>query len=157
MLFRSRLTVDTEIQKACGELLNEKAGSISVMDIYTGDIIAMYSSPSYNPNLFLFGISQDEWQLIRNNPLKPLINKDLVDAVSGRSVITGAILMVPGLLRYEGNIEVGDECVLMTTKGEAIAICIAEMTTAVMATCDHGSVAKIKRVVMEREIGRAHV
>ena len=52
-----RLTVDTEIQKACGELLNEKAGSISVMDIYTGDIIAMYSSPSYNPNLFLFGIS----------------------------------------------------------------------------------------------------
>ena len=39
------------------------------MDIYTGDIIAMYSSPSYNPNLFLFGISQDEWQLIRNNPL----------------------------------------------------------------------------------------
>ena len=69
-----RLTVDTEIQKACGELLNEKAGSISVMDIYTGDIIAMYSSPSYDPNLFLFGISQDEWQLIRNNPLKPLIN-----------------------------------------------------------------------------------
>ena len=59
-----RLTVDTEIQKACGELLNEKAGSISVMDIYTGDIIAMYSSPSYDPNLFLFGISQDEWQLI---------------------------------------------------------------------------------------------
>jgi len=72
-----RLTVDTEIQKACGELLNQKAGSISVMDIYTGDIIAMYSSPSYNPNLFLFGISNDEWQLIRNNPLKPLINKTL--------------------------------------------------------------------------------
>ena len=66
-----RLTVDTEIQKSCAELLSEKAGSISVMDIYTGDIIAMYSSPSYNPNLFLFGISQDEWQLIRNNPLKP--------------------------------------------------------------------------------------
>ena len=36
-----RLTVDTEIQKACGELLNEKAGSISVMDIYTGDISAV--------------------------------------------------------------------------------------------------------------------
>ena len=64
-----RLTVDTEIQKACGELLNQKAGSISVMDIYTGDIIAMYSSPSYNRNLFLFGISNDEWQLIRNNPV----------------------------------------------------------------------------------------
>ncbi|CAN6219655.1 unnamed protein product [Urochloa humidicola] len=38
----------------------------------------------------------------------------------------------------------------MTTKGEAIAIGIAEMTTAVMATCDHGAVTKIKRVVMDR-------
>ena len=82
-----RLTVDTEIQKACGKLLNEKAGSISVMDIYTGDIIAMYSSPSYNPNLFLFGISQDEWQLIRNNPLKPLINKTLSGLYSPGSTI----------------------------------------------------------------------
>lgn len=82
-----RLTVDTEIQKACGELLNEKAGSISVMDIYTGDIIAMYSSPSYDPNLFLFGISQDEWQLIRNNPLKPLINKTLSGLYSPGSTI----------------------------------------------------------------------
>ena len=82
-----RLTLDTEIQKACGELLNEKAGSISVMDIYTGDIIAMYSSPSYDPNLFLFGISQDEWQLIRNNPLKPLINKTLTGLYSPGSTI----------------------------------------------------------------------
>ena len=82
-----RLTVDTEVQKACGELLKGKAGSISVMDIYTGDIIAMYSSPSYDPNLFLFGISQDEWQLIRNNPLKPLINKTLSGLYSPGSTI----------------------------------------------------------------------
>ena len=82
-----RLTVDTEVQKACGELLNDKAGSISVMDIYTGDIIAMYSSPSYDPNLFLFGISKDEWQLIRNNPLKPLINKTLSGLYSPGSTI----------------------------------------------------------------------
>ena len=82
-----RLTVDTEIQKSCAELLSEKAGSISVMDIYTGDIIAMYSSPSYNPNLFLFGISQDEWQLIRNNPLKPLIHKTISGLYSPGSTI----------------------------------------------------------------------
>ena len=82
-----RLTVDTEIQKACAELLKDKAGSISVMDIYTGDIIAMYSSPSYDPNLFLFGISKDEWQLIRNNPLKPLINKTLTGLYSPGSTI----------------------------------------------------------------------
>jgi len=59
--------------------------------------------------------------------------------------------MVPGLLRYDSNIEVNDEVVLMTTKGEAIALGIAQMTTAVMATVDHGVIAKIKRVVMERD------
>jgi penicillin-binding protein 2 len=72
-----QLTVDTEIQKLCNELLNGLAGSISVMDIYTGEIVAMQSSPSFDPNLFLFGINQDDWQLIRNNPLKPLVNKTL--------------------------------------------------------------------------------
>ena len=72
-----RLTTDTEIQKLCNELLKDVAGSISVMDIYTGDVIAMQSSPSFDPNLFLFGINQDDWQLIRNNPLKPLVNKTI--------------------------------------------------------------------------------
>ena len=82
-----RLTVDTEVQKLSAKLLDGKAGSISVMDIYTGEVVAMYSSPSYNPNLFLFGISQDEWELIRNNPLKPLINKTLSGIYSPGSTI----------------------------------------------------------------------
>ena len=84
---RVRLTVDTEVQEACGKLLNDRAGSISVMDIYTGDIIAMYSSPSYDPNKFLFGISNDDWALIRNNPLKPLVNKTLAGLYSPGSTI----------------------------------------------------------------------
>jgi len=67
------------------------------------------------------------------------------------AICYGAKLMIPGLLRYESGIEVGEEVVLMSTKGEAIAIGIAQMNTAVMATCDHGAVAKIKRVVMERD------
>jgi len=82
-----KLTVDTEIQKLCNKLLKDVAGSISVMDIYTGDIIAMQSSPSFDPNLFLFGISHDDWQLIRNNPLKPLINKTLSGLYSPGSTI----------------------------------------------------------------------
>ena len=57
------------------------------MDIYTGDIVAMHSSPSFDPNLFLFGISQDDWQLIRNNPLKPLVNKTLSGLYSPGSTI----------------------------------------------------------------------
>ncbi|KAG6485493.1 H/ACA ribonucleoprotein complex subunit 4-like [Zingiber officinale] len=78
---------------------------------------------------------------------KRLVVKD--SAVN--AICYGAKLMIPGLLRFENDIEVGEEIVLMTTKGEAIALGIAEMTTAVMATCDHGSVAKIKRVVMDRD------
>ena len=52
-------------------------------------------------------------------------------------------MMLPGLLRFADGIEVGDEVVLMTTKGEAVALAIAQMTTSVMATCDHGIVAKV--------------
>ena len=57
-----------------------------------------------------------------------------------------------GLLRFENDIDVGDEVVLITTKGEAIALAYAQMTTAQMATCDHGVVAKLKRVIMDRDL-----
>ena len=50
-----RLTIDTEVQKLANELLKDQAGSICVMDIYSGDVIAMHSSPSFDPNLFVFG------------------------------------------------------------------------------------------------------
>ena len=82
-----KLTIDKEVQNYCTELLRDKAGSISVMDIYTGEIIAMQSSPSFDPNLFLFGINQDDWQLIRNNPLKPLVNKTISGKYSPGSTI----------------------------------------------------------------------
>jgi len=59
--------------------------------------------------------------------------------------------MIPGLLRFEQGIEVNEIVVLMTTKGEAVALGVAQMTSAVMATCSHGIVSKIKRVIMERD------
>ena len=82
-----RLTIDTKVQQLANELLKEKAGSICVMDIYTGSIIAMHSSPSFDPNLFVFGISQDDWQIIRNDPMKPLVNKTLQGNYSPGSTI----------------------------------------------------------------------
>ena len=82
-----KLTIDTKIQELANDLLKEKAGSICVIDIYTGAIIAMHSSPSFDPNSFVFGISQDEWQLIRNNPMKPLVNKSLSGNYSPGSTI----------------------------------------------------------------------
>ena len=109
-----RITLDTEIQKLCAELLKDKAGSISVMDIYSGEIIALYSSPSYNPNLFLFGISQEEWQLIRNNPLKPLINKTLSGLYSPGSTLKPIV----ALSALENNIVDTDFKVKCTGKIE---------------------------------------
>ena len=82
-----KLTIDTKIQELANQLLEEKAGSICVMDIYTGAIIAMHSSPSFDPNSFVFGISEDEWLLIRPNPMKPLVNKSLSGNYSPGSTI----------------------------------------------------------------------
>ena len=82
-----KLTVDSKVQQLANELLKDQAGSICVMDIYTGSIIAMYSSPSFDPNLFVFGISKDDWQLIRNDPMKPLVNKSLQGNYSPGSTI----------------------------------------------------------------------
>eukprot|EP00922_Rhytidocystis_sp_ex-Travisia-forbesii_P027246 GHVS01039941.1.p1 GENE.GHVS01039941.1~~GHVS01039941.1.p1 ORF type:complete len:429 (+),score=49.68 GHVS01039941.1:71-1357(+) len=67
------------------------------------------------------------------------------------AICYGAKLMIPGVLRFESNIEIGGSTVMMTTKGEAIAMGIAQMCTSVIATVDHGVVATIKRVIMDRD------
>ena len=82
-----KLTIDTEIQKFSNQLLTDKAGSVSVMDIYTGEIVAMHSSPSFDPSLFLYGITSKDWRQIRENPLKPLINKTISGLYSPGSTI----------------------------------------------------------------------
>nr|XP_045617184.1 H/ACA ribonucleoprotein complex subunit 4-like [Procambarus clarkii] len=78
---------------------------------------------------------------------KRIIMKD--SAVN--AVCYGAKIMLPGVLRYENGIEMDEEIVVCTTKGEAICIALAMMTTSTMSSCDHGVVAKIKRVIMERD------
>ena len=82
-----RLTIDTEIQNLCSELMLNKSGSISVMDIFTGQILAMHSSPSFDPNLFLYGISHKDWNSIKTNPLKPMVNKTLSGLYSPGSTL----------------------------------------------------------------------
>ncbi len=77
-----KLTVDLEVQQLAQELLKGKAGSISAMDIYTGEIIAMASSPTYDPNKFTHGIGHKDWGDIRDNPLKPLVNKSIAGLYS---------------------------------------------------------------------------
>tara|TARA_Y100001970_G_C14136959_1_gene804821 strand:+ start:3 stop:1190 length:1188 start_codon:yes stop_codon:yes gene_type:complete len=67
--------------------MEKKAGSVSVMDIYTGEIIALHSSPSFDPNLFLYGINSKEWKDINKDPLKPLLNKSISGLYSPGSTI----------------------------------------------------------------------
>jgi len=82
-----KLTIDTEVQKLAQNLLKDKAGSICAMDIYTGEIVAMASSPTYDPNKFTHGIKSKDWKEIKNNPLKPLINKSVAGLYSPGSTI----------------------------------------------------------------------
>jgi len=88
-------------------------------------------------------------------PLETLLTKHkriIMKDSAVNAICYGAKILLPGVLRYEAGIEMGEEIVVCTTKGEAICLAIAQMTTATMASCDHGVVAKIKRVVMERDL-----
>ena len=74
-----KTTLDLEVQKYTSSVLNNKAASVCVMDIYNGDIVSLVSSPSYNPNAFVHGVDKGYWESLIKNDKKPLINK----AVSG--------------------------------------------------------------------------
>ena len=89
------------------------------------------------------------------SPLESLLTtykRIVVKDSAVNAVCYGAKLMIPGLLRFEAGIEIHEEVVLMTTKGEAIALGIAQMSTVELSTCDHGVVAKVKRCIMERDM-----
>lgn len=104
---------------------------------------------------WVYDNSRDETYLRRViSPLETLLvgyKRIVVKDSAVNAICYGAKLMIPGLLRYERNIELYDEVVLMTTKGEAIAIGIAQMSTVDLTSCDHGVVATIKRCIMERD------
>uniref|UniRef100_A0A2N9GFW6 Uncharacterized protein n=1 Tax=Fagus sylvatica TaxID=28930 RepID=A0A2N9GFW6_FAGSY len=131
-----------ELRRVRSGILGEKDNMVTMHDVLDGQ--------------WVYENYRDETYLRRAiMPLEVLLTsyKRLVVKDSAVNAICyGAKLMIPGLLRFENDIEAGEEVVLMTTKGEAIALGIAEMTTAVMATCDHGVVARIKRVVMDRDM-----
>jgi H/ACA ribonucleoprotein complex subunit 4 len=130
-----------ELRRVRSGILSEKEGMSTMHDL----LDAQWVYENRKDESYLRHVIKPLEVLLTN--YKRVVVKD--SAVN--AVCYGAKFMIPGLLRYENGIEVGDEVVMMTTKGEAIAIGIAQMTTTVMATCDHGVVAKIKRVVMERD------
>ncbi|KAK5798560.1 hypothetical protein VI817_004850 [Penicillium citrinum] len=131
-----------ELRRVRSGAMNEEEGMVTLHDVMDAQ--------------WVYDNQRDESYLRRViKPLESLLTtyKRIVVKDSAVNAITyGAKLMIPGLLRYEAGIEVGEEVVLMTTKGEAIAIGIAQMSTVELTTCDHGVVAKVKRCIMERDL-----
>ena len=70
-------TLDLELQKHSQNLLEKKAGSICVMDIYRGDIVTMVSSPAFDGNKFVHGINLKDWKKLTTHRDKPLVNKSI--------------------------------------------------------------------------------
>ena len=70
-----KLTVDIDLQIAAEEAMGDKNGAMVAMDPRTGEILAMVSRPTFNPNDFAIRISRSEWNKLVNDPDKPLLNK----------------------------------------------------------------------------------
>ncbi|KAL1707106.1 pseudouridine synthase [Schizophyllum commune] len=130
------------------ELRRVRSGAMSEND----EIVTMHDVLDAQ---WMYDNTRDESYLRRViRPLECLLvgyKRIVVKDSAVNAVCYGAKLMIPGLLRYEADINLNEEVVLMTTKGEAIAIGIAQMSTVELAICDHGVVAKVKRCIMERD------
>lgn len=74
---RLNLTIDLHLQRFVTERIKNDVASVVVMDVKTGEILSMASSPSFNPNNFVEGISSKYWKELNTNPDKPLNNKPL--------------------------------------------------------------------------------
>jgi len=69
------LTIDLDVQKAAEDALGERAGAVVAMDPNSGEILALASHPTYDPNMFPRGISPKEWVRLMNDPSHPLYNR----------------------------------------------------------------------------------
>ncbi|XP_041988903.1 H/ACA ribonucleoprotein complex subunit 4 [Aricia agestis] len=130
-----------ELRRVRSGIQGEKEGMVTMHDI----LDAQWAYENHKDETYLRRVIKPlEGLLVAH---KRIFIKD--SAVN--AVCYGAKVLLPGILRYEDGIEVDQEIVIVTTKGEAVALAIALMTTSTMASCDHGVAAKLKRVIMERD------
>jgi len=130
-----------ELRRVRSGVLSENKHLVHMHDV----LDAMHCYKSLKQEAYLRSIVAPLELILTNYP-RIVVKDSCVNAIC-----YGAKLMIPGVLRFENGIELGKEIVMMTTKGEAIALGIAQMTTSVIASVDHGTVAIIKRVIMERD------
>ena len=130
-----------ELRRVRSGILKEDQSMVTMHDV----LDAQYIYEQTKKEDYLRRVVRPLEILLTNYP-RIVIKDSAVNAIC-----YGAKLTVPGVLRFEANIENGKEIVIITTKGEAVAVAVAEMTSSVLASCDHGVVCKTKRVIMDRE------
>ncbi len=106
------LTLDMGIQKVANEQLAGESGAAVVMDIHTGELMALVSQPGFDPNAFSNGLTQSDWNALLANEYKPLINK----AVQGQYPPGSTVKPLVALAALEHNLMRPDETVTCTGK-----------------------------------------
>jgi len=137
-----KTTLDLEIQKYTSEILEDKAASVCVMDVYNGDIVSLVSSPIYDPNTFVHGVEKDYWDSLISNERKPLINKALsglyppgstIKTLVALSALENKIVTPLKSVKCTGKIEMhGEKFHCWKKKGHGIV----NMRSAIKRSCD---------------------
>lgn len=81
-----QLTLDVQLQQEAERYFQDRVGSAIVMNARSGEILAMVSAPSYNPNQFARGIAADEWRKLLDSPNDPLQNRAVQNSHSPGSI-----------------------------------------------------------------------
>ncbi len=87
------LTLDRQVQEFVAGKLGEESAACVVMDVHTGDVIALSSTPGFDPNWFNDGLSGAQWRELTNNDHKPLLNKVMGGAYPPGSTFKPAVAM----------------------------------------------------------------
>ena len=88
-----RLTINLDLQRFVSKLLGDESASVVVMDVHSGDVLAMISSPSFDPNMFNKGLEQAQWDALVNNEKSPLTNKSISGQYSPGSTFKMAVAL----------------------------------------------------------------
>ncbi|HWE06747.1 MAG TPA: penicillin-binding protein 2, partial [Rhizomicrobium sp.] len=87
------LTIDHELQKFVVQRLGAESVACTVMDVQTGDVLALASTPGYDPNLFNVGINATQWQTLLNDDHRPLTDKALAGLYPPGSTFKPAVAL----------------------------------------------------------------
>jgi penicillin-binding protein 2 len=87
------LTLDARLQQSAYRALNGQSGTCVVMDVMTGDVLALASTPGYDPNAFNRGLTPAEWKDLVSNPKAPLTNKPIAGQYAPGSTFKMVVAM----------------------------------------------------------------